>query len=131
MKSFSKSYFFDASIDEVFDALTNQDIIEKWTHSIAIFDPQPGGKFSLWDDSINGKNVSIEKYTIVQDWKEETWEKYSRVTIKLSETDEGTQLDLKHEMIPPSAHYNIKTGWDESFMQPLKELLEEGEVEAD
>jgi len=129
MKSFSKSYFFNAPIEEVFEALTNQDIIEKWTHSVAKFDPKPGGKFSLWDDSINGKNVLLEKYKLIQDWKEETWEKYSRVTITLKEVNDGTELHLFHENIPPSALYNIKTGWDESFMQPLKELLEEAENE--
>jgi len=131
MKSFSKIYYFNAPLQEVFEALTNPDIIEKWTGSVAFMDARPGGKFSLWDDSINGKNVVIEPNRIVQDWKEETWEKYSRVTINLRETPNGTELELIHENIPPLALYNIKQGWDESFMLPIKDLLEEKPEEED
>lgn len=131
MKSFTKIYFFKAPLEEVYNALTNPDIIEKWTGSVAFMDARVGGKFSLWDDTINGRNIIIEPNRIVQDWKEETWEKYSRVTMNLRETTTGTELELIHENIPPSALFNIKQGWDESFMLPLKELLEtkEGEEE--
>jgi len=132
MKTFTKIYRFEAPMALVHKALTDPDLIERWTGSVAWFDPQEGGKFSLWDDSINGKNVYIDDIQIVQDWKEETWEKYSRVTINLIDIDKNiTELELVHENIPDESCYNIREGWDESFMKPLAELLNELMEEAE
>ena len=126
MKTFSKIYRFNAPYKLVMKALTSQDLIERWTGSVADFDSQPGGRFSLWDDTINGRNVFIDEYQIIQDWKEETWEKYSRVTINLVDIEENvTDLELVHENIPDESTYSIRQGWDDSFMQPLSDLLDE------
>ena len=125
-KAFTKIYAFNAPVEKVFYVLTNQDMIERWTGSAAYFDPAPNGKFSLWDDTINGKNVYIDPLQIIQDWKEETWEKYSRVTINLIEMpDNTTELELIHENIPGESLYSVREGWEESFMIPLADLLDE------
>ena len=126
MKMFTKIYTFNAPLALVMKALTDHDLIERWTGSVAFFDPTPGGKFSLWDDTINGKNIFIDEEQIVQDWKEETWEKYSQVTINLIAVDENvTDLELVHENIPDESSYSIREGWDQAFMMPLEELLDD------
>lgn len=125
MKSFTKTFYFNSTVENVFKAITDQDIFEEWSGSMAEMNPVEGGRFSLWDDTINGRYVIVRPDQIIQEWKEETWEKYSFVTIKLREVAGHTELVLIHEKIPPTSFISIKEGWDENFMNPLKEYVEE------
>ena len=124
-RGFVKTYSINAPIKVVYKALTDQDIIEQWSGTMAVMDPVPGGKFSMWDDTINGKNTKVEQNQIVQQWKEETWDKYSIVTINLTDYGQQTEIELIHELIPFESYSNVKEGWDEHFMGPMKEYIEE------
>jgi len=125
MKTLIKRYEIKAAMENVFAAMTSQYHIENWTGSIADFDPTPGGKFSMWDGDIIGRIVEISNNKIVQDWKEESWDSYTRVTLKLTEENDTTFVELIHKDIPNEFFSNISEGWDESYFQALKEYLEE------
>lgn len=126
MKTLVRRYFIEADPKDVMKALTNRDYIEEWTNDIAEFDPRPNGKFSLWDGSIIGKNKEITEDKIVQDWKEETWDAYTRVTIRLHNENGNTRVELIHKDIPNEAFSNIADGWDRYYFYPLKDFVEEG-----
>ncbi|MBL6963366.1 MAG: SRPBCC domain-containing protein [Bacteroidetes bacterium] len=125
MKSFTKTYYFNSKIENLFKALTDHDIFEEWSGSMAEINPVEGGRFSMWDDTINGRYVIVNKNKIIQEWKEETWEKFSFVTINLREVAGHTELVLTHEKIPPTSFITIRESWDEQFLGPLKEYVEE------
>ena len=124
MKTFKKTYSFNAPLDEVYEALVEPELISQWSGSEAEMDIKPNGTFSLWGGSIHGINLYITKNQIIQDWKEDIWEDYSRVTFNLSEGKNGTVLELTHDLIPPRGFASIVKGWDGYYMGPLKEFLE-------
>jgi uncharacterized protein YndB with AHSA1/START domain len=125
MKSLTKVYKINASAQKVFEALTNPDLIEQWSGESAEMDIRPGGEFSLWNGDIHGKNHLVTPSQIVQEWKEAAWDHFSKVTFNISEKNGVTTLEMIHEAIPDRNFISINDGWDNEFLGPLKELLEE------
>lgn len=124
MKTFKKKYTIDVPLDEVYEALVEPELIREWSGAEAEMDIKPNGTFSLWGGSIHGVNLYITKNQIIQDWKEDIWEDYSRVIFNLSEEKGTTTIDIVHELIPPRGFKSIIKGWDEYYMGPLKAFLE-------
>ena len=124
MKNLTKKYQINASSEEVYKALTDPSLIEKWSGQPAEMDIKPGGKFSLWGGSIHGINKEISKNKITQDWQEKNWEKSSKVTFNIREENDTTYLELIHDEIPEDSFNSIDNGWDEYYLGPLKKMLE-------
>lgn len=125
MKDFKKYFNIPAEPEDVFAALTNPFTIELWTGYKAIMDDKAGTEFSLWDGSITGKNLEVEKNTkLVQEWYFGEQREQSVVTIKLFENKKGTQVELRHTNIPEEDYENITQGWVEYYFGAIKEFLE-------
>lgn len=124
MKEFKKYFELNAEPADVYNALTNQLMIEIWTGEAAQMEATPGTEFSLWDGAICGRNVAFEKdRLIVQEWyfgEEED----SLVTIKLHPHKNGTSMEVKQTNIPDEAYDNIAEGWIEDYVANLKQLFE-------
>lgn len=111
--------------EEVYLALTNPSIIQLWTGEVAKMSTEEGSEFSLWNESIIGKNLSFEKNKmIVQQWYFDQ-EEPSIVTIKLHPDKKGTSVELKHTNIPEEEYDNIERGWNEYYFGSLEEFYEE------
>jgi activator of HSP90 ATPase len=100
-----------------------------WTGDKAKMKPEPGSEFSLWDDSIVGKNLEFEENKkIVQQWYfgEEETDTPSIVTIKLHPL-KGTQtsVELRHTNIPDEVYDDIVSGWNESYFGELYDFYDE------
>jgi activator of HSP90 ATPase len=120
MKSFKKYYIIPEKPEIVYQALTNEITIKLWTGFEAIMKAEPDTEFSLWDDSICGKNIAFEPgKKIVQEWYFGDQEEASIVTIKLHEHNKGTSLELSHTNIPDQDFDDICQGWDEAYMGEL------------
>jgi activator of HSP90 ATPase len=118
MKSFRQEYQIEASVEDVFDALTNPKTIEKWSGVPAKMENKIGGVFNLWDGFIYGTNTDvIENKKLVQNWYSRGWEQPSKVTIDLSEReDKTTTLVLNHENVPLDSEYDFEIGWKKYYM---------------
>lgn len=126
MKEFKKYYIIPAEPEIVFAGLTNPNTIKLWTGEDAVMSTVPGSEFSLWGDSIVGKNISFEEgKKIVQQWYFEGEPLDSIVTITLHPDKKGTSLEVRHTNIPEDAYDDITEGWDESYMKSLQEFYEE------
>lgn len=122
MKSFNKTYSILAPIHDVWQALTDQKIIDKWGGGPAKMEAKADSKFSLWGGDIHGTNTKVvAENKLVQDWYSGDWKEPSVVTFELSG---NTTVKLTHTNIPDSEFTSIKSGWDDYYMLPLKELLE-------
>ncbi len=122
MKTLKKYYKISASVPDVYNALTNQHMIEIWTGEKAIFKTEPNTDFSMWDGSIVGKNIKFEMDKLIQQvWFFDEWE--SQVTIKLHSNKKITSVELVHKNIPDEAFDNIAEGWDEDYFGALAELF--------
>ena len=125
MKNLKKYYTLHADPKDVYNALTNQKMIEIWTGEDAVMNAEPNSEFSLWDGSITGINLEFEAdKKLVQQWffGEEEAEP-SIVTIKLHPDKKGTSVELVHTNIPDEAFENIAEGWDEDYFGALRELF--------
>ena len=88
MKTLKQTYLIDVSVEEVWRALVDPKIIDKWGGGPAKMEGKTGFEFSLWGGSIWGKNIKVlENEKLVQEWfseEENTWDKPSTVTFMLS-----------------------------------------------
>ncbi|KKN47675.1 hypothetical protein LCGC14_0660640 [marine sediment metagenome] len=114
---------------EIYEAFMDSKIHSKFTEGKAKISRDIGGNFSVFEGSINGKNIElIQDQKIVQSWRSDgdNWPKgyYSTITIILKLTDEGTLIKFTHVDIPEGAIKSVKEGWNTYYWEPLKELLE-------
>lgn len=115
-----------AAPKDVYNALTNQAMLEIWTGEAAVMEEKEGTEFSLWDGSISGKNLEFVKdHKIVQEWYFGEQESPSVVTIKLHPDKDGTSMEVVQTNIPDEAYDNIVEGWKEDYFDALNELFEE------
>ena len=125
MKNYSKYYTIPAPPEEVYLALTNPATIYLWTGEHAEMSTEPDSEFSLYDESIVGKNLEfIEGKKIVQQWYFDQDEP-SIVKIILHPSGGGTSVELKHSNIPDQDYEDIMEGWDNAYFRDLREFYEE------
>lgn len=123
MKNYKKYFIIPAPPEEVYQALTNPLTIEMWSGEEATMSTEPGSEFSLWTESIVGKNIEfVENKKIVQQWYFNQVEE-SIVTIKLHADGSGTSVELHHTNIPDDDYENITEGWREAYMGSLQEYF--------
>ena len=126
MKDYRKYFIIPAKREEIYLALTNPATLQLWTGEPAMMSTIPGSEFSLWEESIVGKNLEFElNKKIVQQWYFGNQPEESIVTIILHPHKEGTSVELRHTNIPDQDFSNIKDGWDESYFGSLQEFYEE------
>ena len=124
MKTIEQSYEMNASPEAVFEAFVNPEIVEEWSGSEATMSAEVGFAWSLWGGSIIGTNVEVvPNQKLVQDWKEEKWDKPSRVTFTLTANGKGTTVHLLHENIPDASANSIDGGWKEYYLGPMQALF--------
>ena len=124
MKKLTKKYLINAPLEQVFEALTNPDLIEKWSGAPAIMEPKPGGVFSLWNSEVYGKNKIVRKDRITQEWLADDWDMPSKVTMVLKKYGYSTVIEIQHEDIPENDYENIEDNWDTYYLKPLQKMLE-------
>lgn len=123
MKNFKQYFILPAEPQDVYRALTNPATIQLWTGEPALMSTVPGEEFSLWEDSITGRNLSFEENRkIEQEWYFGQQELPSIVTIKLHPHKKGTSVELLHTNIPDEAFDEIVIGWMENYFGSLEDF---------
>lgn len=126
MKTIRKSYLIAAPQDKVWQALVTPKIIDRWGAGPATMDDRVGTEFSLWGGDIHGTNTEVvPNKKLVQDWFGGDWEKPSKVTIKLTDENGKTRIDLTHTDLPEKEAKSFASGWDEYYFGAIKNLVED------
>lgn len=126
MKDYKKYYLISAPPEEVYIALTNPATIQLWSGEKAVMSTVPGSEFSLWEESIVGKNLEfVESRKIVQQWYFGDQEEESIVTIILHPHKSGTSVELRHTNIPDEDFQDITDGWTDNYFGALAEFYED------
>jgi activator of HSP90 ATPase len=122
MKTLHKYFSLDASVADVYNALTNKTMLEIWTGEPVEFEMVPDSEFSLWDGAIMGRNLAFEiNRSIKQIWYFDEIE--SEVELLLHSGKKSTSVELKQNNIPDEAFDNIVEGWSHDFFGALAELF--------
>lgn len=120
MKDYKAYFIIPAPPQEVFAALTNPATMQLWTGEPAIMSIEEGSEFSLWDGSIEGKNISFEPgKKIVQEWYFGEQDDASIVTLILHDHKQGTSAELRHSNIPNESFQDIVEGWHDVYFASL------------
>ena len=126
MKDFKKYYLISASPEEIYLALTNPLTLQLWTGAEAVMDTEANSEFSLWDDSISGRNIEfVENKKIVQQWYFGDQTEESIVTITLHPDNKGTSVELRHTNIPDTDYEDMVEGWNDSYFGALQDFYED------
>ena len=129
---------FDATVDKVWQALTNKAAFDKWYFDIEKFEPVVGFEFECYGGSYLHHSKIIEvipNKKIVYTWKYPLYEGGSVVTFELEEIEDvlgdQTILTLTHdgvESFPPNdanfSRASFEAGWTEIIRISLKNYLE-------
>ena len=126
MKDYKQYFIIPALPEEIYLALTNPATIQLWTGEPAEMSTVPGSEFSLWEDSIVGKNLEFDiNKKIVQQWYFGDQEIPSIVTIKLHPHKQGCSVELHHLNIPDEAFEEMVEGWNNNYFGSLKDFYKE------
>ncbi len=125
MAHFKKYFVLNALPEEVYAALTFKPTIELWSGSPAVFTPEVGSEFSMWDGSIVGKILELEPGKLIrQQWYFGEQAEPSIVTLKFHANKKGTSLEVDHTNIPDSDYDEIVDGWVNIYMRDLMEFYD-------
>lgn len=123
---FTISATIPASAKDVYGAWLSSKGHAAMTGSPARVSAEPGGKFSLWDSYISGKNLKLTpNRRIVQAWRTTEFaaaDPDSQIDITLEKAPAGTKLTLRHTNIPPGQP-DYQSGWKECYFDPMKEYF--------
>jgi len=116
MKTIRLNYLINASVNEVFLAITNPLTIELWSGYPAQMEAIEGFEFSIFDGDIAGKNIKVvPDEQLVQEWYFGDNEEASVVTINLKAEKNKTRVELEHINIPEEVYEEFKEGWKEYY----------------
>jgi activator of HSP90 ATPase len=125
MPVIQKIYEMNASPEEVFEALTNSELIQIWSGDEAKMSSAVGATFSLWGGQMYGVNLEVVKNKkLVQEWSYEQWALASKVTFNIKAKGKKTMLELIHEDVPEKSVNSISDGWDEYYLGSMKDMFE-------
>ena len=126
MKSLVLNFTINATIEQIWAALTQASEIEKWDGGPnVIMDDKMGTKFTLWDGSIFGTNIEVQPQKLLkQEWSVAAWANPSIVTFTLTPHRDQTTVFLDHQNIPDEDVKDIKSGWNDYYLGAIKTYLE-------
>jgi len=100
-----------------------------FTGSPATIDAREGGEFSAWNGYISGRNrVLVPGQRIVQTWRTTDFPADapdSELEMLLESFTGGTVFTLIHRNLPEDQIEDYRNGWEEHYLLPLKEYLED------
>ncbi|MCA1758711.1 MAG: SRPBCC domain-containing protein [Bacteroidales bacterium] len=124
MKDLKRYYLIPTEPKDIYNALTNKNMLEIWTGEDAVMVPEANTEFSLWGGSISGVNLEFEENRkIVQQWFFGEVEEPSIVNIILHPDKKGTSVELRHTNIPDDAFENISDGRNQTREELAPENL--------
>ncbi len=129
-----QTVFFEATPEEVYDALVNPKKHTAFTGSPSTASAKVGAEFNAWDGYISAKNLELVKNKkIVQEWETTSWPKgypRSRLELTLTAKKGGTELKMVHSKVPAEQVESYTGGWMSSYWDPLGKYLSKGSSQA-
>lgn len=123
-ESIKLSATLPASPERVYKAWLNSKEHGAFTGSTASVQAKAGGRFTAWDDYIQGTTLELEPHRrIVQSWRTTefpTGSPDSKLEVLLVPVAAGTRITLVHTEIPDGQGEQYKRGWRDYYFKPMK-----------
>ncbi|GAB5357358.1 hypothetical protein AAMO2058_000367800 [Amorphochlora amoebiformis] len=125
---------FRCTPDLLFRALTDEDMVSKYTQSTAKIECKAGGEFSIFGGSIHGSFKEVKAPSnIVQNWRFREWpdDVFSELTLSITAPTYGiTVVKLRQAGIPVHDKYRnrdvpqkVKKGWKNNFFDRIHKVV--------
>ena len=123
-----KTYLIGAPPEDVWRALTDADVIDAWGGGPAVMSAVAGAAFSLWGGDIHGTVLEADppRRLVEEWWGGAGWQAPSLATFTLEPAGDDTLLKLEHTGLHDDVAGDFDAGWDDYYLGPLRDLLEEG-----
>lgn len=111
---------------EVYQSMVDPQRLNAIMQGSATMDPTERGKFSFFNGTITGENVTLVPASkIVQKWRFSSWPEghYSTVRIDLAEEDGVTVLNLTQENVPSGEADKTEEGWRQNIWGRAKMMF--------
>jgi len=110
----------------IYNVLTDQNMVAAFTRSDASVAAEEGGAFSLFNGAVSGTFTELvlnEK--IVMRWRASDWPKehFSNVTLKLKQKDCTTDVALAQTGVPDTHYDQMREGWYKYYWEPIKQTF--------
>jgi len=113
----------NASVQRVYEALTDAKQFAKLSGAKAQINPAAGGQFSCFDDMITGQTIeAMPGNRLVQAWRVGNWGPgiYSIVKFEFEKiSDEKSKIIFDHTGYPQEHSEHLEQGWHNKYWQPL------------
>eukprot|EP01105_Mastigella_eilhardi_P006889 TRINITY_DN18396_c0_g1_i1.p1 TRINITY_DN18396_c0_g1~~TRINITY_DN18396_c0_g1_i1.p1 ORF type:complete len:355 (-),score=89.21 TRINITY_DN18396_c0_g1_i1:65-1066(-) len=131
-QTFKTTQRFKTTPKELYELLLDAKRLSVLHGTPATMENMVGGKFSYFEGSVTGENVTlVPSKRIQQRWRFSTWPAghHSLVTLEFTPTHESeTSLSLAQEGIPKEDLARTEQGWHDNFWERLRSLLAGGVV---
>lgn len=127
VKNLRQTLTVRATPKDVYNALVDPVQHARFTGAAAKISSKVGSAFSLWDRSLTGIVVAVERdRRLVLAWRSEGWPKghYSIAQFTFAKVRGGTRLTFEQFGIPSSDFADIRDGWKRYYWEPLRTFLE-------
>lgn len=126
-ESIKVSAVMPADAKTVYNAWLSSREHSRFTGSRAVIDPRIGGKFTAWDNYIQGTTLELEQdKRVVQLWRTTEFpegSKDSKLEIFFENVKGGARITISHTDIPEGQGGQYKQGWLEYYFRPMKEYF--------
>lgn len=101
-------------------------MVQAFTRTGAMVDPERGGKFRLLDGNVNGEfQELVPEEKIVMKWRFNSWPCEHYATVTLIFTDKGNETELKIDCraVPESEEERTRDGWRRYYCHAIKQTF--------
>ena len=124
MDTFEISVELPVSAAGLYEAWLDSAAHSAFTGGRAVIDPNVGGKFTAWDEYINGETLELESGSrIVQSWRTSEFTEDapdSQIEVLFADSKDGAILTLRHSNLQPGDGAKYELGWEESYFEPMR-----------
>jgi activator of HSP90 ATPase len=117
---------FKAPPARLYEALLDSKQFSTFSGMPAEINREAGGKFSLFNGHIIGRNLElVPNQRVVQGWRVVTWEEgiYSIVRFELKAQGAGTHLVFDHTGFPEGKKEHLAEGWKQNYWEKLQKYF--------
>ncbi|CAG9535655.1 unnamed protein product [Cercopithifilaria johnstoni] len=122
VKSLSFTESFKVQPDQLWEVLTETEMVKKWSNSDAKLDLKPQGTFTLFGGMVAGEFVKIEPCKeLGMKWRLKSYPPacFASVTFKLKDERDSTTLEVDVTGIPSTEYDTTKNGLHRFYVQNI------------
>ena len=127
MKTILQKVKFKAAPKELYEIFLDPKKHSQATGAKATGSDKVGGTFTAWNGYIKAKTLAlVPGRLIVQSWRASSFKKGdpdSVLVLTFEKAPGGALLTMTHTAVPDHKASDFKTGWYESYWEPIREYL--------